>query len=178
MTSATPPPLLLMLLGHLAATSCSLPISDSTLGLSQVAWAGDFTHATEGPLTGCGTHQGAEPGAQQHCLDPSFYLGTPSVVRSPSTGHLLASADLFDHGPSAACWPHFFVAHRGSSWPKWQRNATLYRRSYLILSYLILSYLILSYLILSYVILSYVILTRPFTVPQRRQWNDLDVSRL
>ena len=86
--------------------STSRPIPDSSLGLFEIAWAPSFTSAgSEGPLAGCTNATRTGP----MCLGRSFYLGTPSVVRSPTTGHLLATADLFDHGPSAACWPHFFV---------------------------------------------------------------------
>ncbi len=100
-------------------------LTDSILGLSEIAWAPSFTHpaAAEGPLAGC-LATGPVTGAE--CLGPSFYLGTPSVVRSPTTGALLATADLFDHGPSAECWPNFFVAHREPGW-KWERNATLFK---------------------------------------------------
>ena len=115
------------LLLPLLQLSTGRPIPDSLLGLSEIAWAPSFTicSASEGPLAGC--TNATRTGRQ--CLGPSFYLGTPSVVRSPTTGNLLATADLFDHGPSAACWPHFFVAHRDHGWAKWQRNATLYRSS-------------------------------------------------
>jgi hypothetical protein len=109
-----------------ATAATGRPIQDSVLGLSEIAWAGEFTHSSEGPLRG-GCAASDSKADQAHCLGPSFYLGTPSVVRSPLTGHLLASADLFDHGPSAACWPYFFVAHRDKTWPKWKRNATLFR---------------------------------------------------
>ena len=99
------------------------PIADSTLGLSEVAWAPSFTHRSEGPLAGCSA---TGPVAGSQCLGPSFYLGTPSVVRSPTSGNLLVAADLFDHGPSAECWPNFFVAHRVPGW-EWERNATLFQ---------------------------------------------------
>ena len=123
---------LLQLLGP-AAAAAGGAIPDSTLGLTEIAYAPDFTRAAaaaaagvaagaEGPiLPECDRGKGY--GA---CLGPSFYLGTPSVVRSPTSGHLLATADLFDHGPSADCWPNFFVAHREPGW-KWARNATLFR---------------------------------------------------
>lgn len=116
---------LALLLGQQTRCCRARLIADSTLGLSEVAWAPSFTHpaAAEGPLAGCSA-SGPEAGSQ--CLGPSFYVGTPSIVRSPTTGALLASADLFDHGPSAECWPNFFVAHREPGW-KWERNATLFR---------------------------------------------------
>ena len=102
-------------------------IPDSTLGLTEIAYAPDFRRAlasntphSEGPLGTCDRGKGADK-----CLGPSFYIGSPSIVRSPSSGALLASADLFDHGPSADCWPNFFVAHRSPGWI-WQRNATLF----------------------------------------------------
>ena len=116
-------PLALVLLLARAPVRTARPIADSTLGLSEVAWAPSFTHRSEGPLAGCSA---TGPVAGSQCLGPSFYLGTPSVVRSPSTGNLLVAADLFDHGPSAECWPNFFVAHRVPGW-EWERNATLFQ---------------------------------------------------
>lgn len=116
--------LALTLFAHLPCHRARL-LADSTLGLSEIAWAPSFTHpaAAEGPLAGCSA---TGPVAGSQCLGPSFYLGTPSVARSPTTGALLATADLFDHGPSAECWPNFFVAHREPGW-SWERNATIFK---------------------------------------------------
>jgi hypothetical protein len=89
------------------------PMPESTLGMTEIAYAPDFTRAdassqhSEGPLGECSRGKGND-----QCLGPSFFIGTPSIVRSPTTGALLASADLFDHGPSSDCRPNFFVAHR------------------------------------------------------------------